>query len=129
MEIGDMASTELVIALTKLMDSGVWKTKESLMGDVLQVYPGSFGSLSEADAKIVFNYGNEVLISRGDPIVYVEPINHLNVDDSITERTESIGRCVDLWRDESPRRFARPVSRSKTFRHVLESTMNNYRND
>jgi hypothetical protein len=118
MEIGDMASTELVIGLTKLMDSGIWESKASLMGDVLQVFPEAFGGLSEIDARMVFNYGNEVLINRGDSIIYIEPINHLNIGNSL-ERTESIGRCVDLWQDEDPRRFTRSIPRPRTFKRAL----------
>jgi len=109
-----MASKELVETLEKMMDIGIWESKSSLMEDVLRVFPDSFRALSNEDAIKVINYGNEVFIHRGEPPISIGssdlPFSYHSPKADIFEA----GKCVDLWKDDSPRRFTK-ATKSKRF--------------
>ena len=98
-EIGNMAKVELVRALKELMRRGIWETKDDLMKEVIQIRPSTFGQLTDNDAFRILNRGNDIALNCGKLPAYlaVSPISN----DEELNRKESIGRCIDLWKDDS----------------------------
>ena len=92
-----MATPELVRALNELMTIGIWKTKDGLMGEAIRIRPSSFAQLTNDDAFRIINHGNDIVMNNGKSPVYIEPLSSNNSGD---ERKETVGRCVDLWKND-----------------------------
>lgn len=101
-------------ALHEMMMRGAWETEEDLMREVLKTYPGNFENLYEKDALRIVVAGNKVLNSMGIPEVTIEnvlPIPYPESDEYEGLKVESIGKCIDLWEEESqPKRTFRKRS-------------------
>lgn len=92
-----MATVELVRALKELMTRGLWGTKDDLMREVIPVRPSNFAQLTSEDAFRILCRGNDIAVNYGKSPVYIEPPISNNSD---AERKETVGRCVDLWKND-----------------------------